>query len=350
MSTTIDNEVVVLVDGERFRFWTDITLNHPIDGIQTAEIQAPFDAEDSLFRSTFQQLSYKPFNVVINDEAFFVGTMAQVVPRLTPEASVVAAGAYSLPGVLAECTYPPDKLPLEIDKQNLHDIAATYLEPFGIAIDAQVGPGPIFKKIKPDPSRKILPFLVELAKQRNQIIGNNSVGDLVFWRAVETGLPVAVLEQGLSPLQGVTPTIKPSEYYSSITGLKTVKVRSKSSVNFTIENARLSNIDRPFIFNVPDALDGDLEGAVQSKITRMYANAVSYTLSVATWRDGKGDLWQPNTKVRVKAPNAMIYDYYDFIIKSVTLKQSRASETALLDVMVPGSFNEEKPGRMPWDE
>lgn len=350
MSTIIDNEVVVLVDGERFRFWTDISITHPIDGIQTVEIQAPFDAEDKVFRKTFQPLSYKPFNVLVNDESYFVGTMVPAVPRLTPESSVIAAGAYSLPGVLAECTPSPNSLPLEVDKQNLHEIADKYIKPYGINIDAQVEPGPIFKKIKTEPSKKILPFLVELAKQRNQIISNNNVGDLVFWRAVETGLPVAVLEQGLSPLIGVTPTIKSSEYYSSITGIKTIKPRSKSSVSFTVENNLLSNIERPYIFVVPDALDGDLETAVKSKISRMYANAVSYTLAVATWRDGKGDIWQPNTKVKVKAPNAMIYNYYDFIIRSVTLKKSKTEETALLDVMVPGSLGDDKPGKMPWEE
>ena len=76
---------------------------------------------------------------------------------------------------------------------------------------------------------------------------------------------------------------------------------------------------------------------------------MAYTCRVSTWRDPAGNLWAPNTTVTLTAPDAMIYDKYEFIIRSVTFETDRATETATLNLVLTGSFSGEIPDSLPWD-
>lgn len=340
----------MLIDGTRFRFWERISVNLAVDNIAMLELGGPFDPDNSVFTSAFKPFSFLSLNAMINDGPLFTGTISPVIPQIEPRKVQASIGAYSLPGILNECTAPGGDLPLEFKGLNLHEIGGALAGLFDINVDAKVAPGPVFKKVASNPGMKIIPFLTPLAKQRNQVMSSNEVGDLVFQQAIDGGSPVASLEQGQSPVVNVTPTFNPAEYYSEITGLKSVKVRSKRSQAFTLQNPLWdSNIIRPLIFVVPDALDGDLEAAVTSKMARMFANTIRYSLDVATWRDPQDDLWEPNTIVRLKAPGAMIYNAYDFLIKGVNLVKDAKSEKASLTLVLPGSFSTAEAAGLPWD-
>ena len=82
----------------------------------------------------------------------------------------------------------------------------------------------------------------------------------------------------------------------------------------------------------------------------MYGEAVNYISKVATWRTPGGELWTPNTTIKLTFPNAMIYNEYEFLIKSVILEESPKSETATLGLVLPVAYSGEVPKRMPWDE
>lgn len=345
------SNVTVLIDGRTLFGWTRVTITRAIDAIDTVTLEAPFDQDNLAHRNIFRPFSYKPFSIMVDDAPLITGTMVPVNPKITPEAVEVAIGAYSLPGVLSECTASAESLPLQFKDQNLHDIATELLKPFGLSIIADVSPGPPFDKVVINGEQKVLPFLADLAKQRNQVIGSTETGDLLFWRANDFGRVVAYLAQGEAPVIGITPTFDPSEYYSEVTGLKAVRPRSKRSTKFTVVNNLVPNIYRPFIFRVPNTKDVDLRDAVVAKASRMYANAIAYTIEVATWTDPDGNLWAPNTLVQLVAPGAMIYRPYNFIIRTVVFNKNPEGETTTLDVMVPGSFDVDAAvGGLPWDE
>ena len=78
----------------------------------------------------------------------------------------------------------------------------------------------------------------------------------------------------------------------------------------------------------------------------MLAGTVSYTAEVSTWRNQRGELWAPGDTVKVQAPGAMIYDAYDFLIRSITF---RRQDSATLSLVLPESFDGGTPGRMPWE-
>jgi len=341
------DEVALLIDGKRFRFWTSVQLTRSIDGMDTLDISAPFEPSLPSFKETFRPFSFKQQEVTVGGEPLFKGTMISVIPVLN-ESKTVQVSAYSTPGVLNDCTAPASAYPLEYNKQNLQAITDAVIKPFGLSAVFEAEPGPIFERVAINPGQKLLDFLADLAKQRNLIISSTARGELLFRKSVETGTPVARLRQGESPLISVTPSFNPQEYYSHITGLEPVVVGLAGEV-FTVKNGKLTNLLRPFTFQSQDSESGTLKEAVEAKAGRMFGNMVSYSVQLNTWRDPSGKLWEPNTLVSLQSDNAMIYSEYKFVIRSVEFSRDENSQTATLDLVIPGSFSGKIPETLPWD-
>lgn len=343
-----EDEVAILIDGKRFRFWDKVRITRSIDTMDTVEFGAPFDADAPGFRDTFRPFSFKTVVITVGGTPLFTGTMVAVNPVIENAQKIISVSGYSLPGVLNDCTAPASSFPLEYDNQGLRDIATTLAAPFGISVDFQADQGAVFERVASEPGKKVLAFLTELAKQRNLIISSSPRGKLVFLQSIESGQPVARLQQGIAPVLSVTPFFSPQEYYSHITGIEPVVVGLAGS-QFTVKNPRLLGVTRPLTFNAPDTLDADVKSAVEAKAGRMYGSMASYSVRVATWRDPNGNLWEPNTLIKLSAPDAMIYNEYEFVIRSVEFNRERAVETATLNLVIPGSFSGKIPEALPWD-
>lgn len=343
-----DDEVAILIDGQRFRFWDKVRITRALDSMDTVEFGAPFDADAPGFKESFRPFSFKPVAITVGGSPLFTGTMVGVSPVVENSQRVVSVSGYSLPGVLNDCTPPASSFPLEFNDQGLRDIATAIAAPFGLTVLFEADQGAVFERVACEPGKKALAFLTELAKQRNLILSSTERGELVFRQSADGGRPVARLQQGSAPLLSVTPFFSPQEYYSHITGIEPVIVGLEGS-QFTVKNPRLQGVTRPITFNAPDTLDADVKGAVEAKAGRMFGNMASYSVRVATWRDPNGDLWRPNTSVKLQAPEAMIYNEYEFVIRSVEFSRERAVETATLDLVIPGSFSGKVPESLPWD-
>lgn len=343
-----DDEVAILIDGQRFRFWDRVRVTRAIDTMDTVEFGAPFDADAPGFRETFRPFSFKTVVITVGGTPLFTGTMVAVSPAVENSQKIVSVSGYSLPGVLNDCTSPASTYPLEFDNQGLRDISAALASPFGIAVEFQADQGAVFERVASEPGKKVLAFLTELAKQRNLVIGSTTRGKLLFSQSIESGTPVARLQQGSAPVMAVTPFFSPQGYYSHITGIEPVIVGLAGS-QFTVKNPRLQGVTRPITFNAPDTLDADVKGAVEAKAGRMFGNMASYSVRVATWRDPQGNLWGPNTIVKLQAPEAMIYNEYAFVIRSVEFEREGRKETATLNLVIPGSFSGKVPESLPWE-
>ena len=348
-AATTGEEVAMLIEGVRFRFWSRVSITRSIDTMDSIEFEAPFDADDKTARDTFRPFSYKTVVITIGGEPFFKGTIINITPSISSSGSTVSVGGYSLPGVLNDCTPPASSFPLEFNGQGLREIANSMIKPFGIKLEFSVDQGAVFDRVASDPGKKVLDFLADLAKQRNLVISSTPNGALEFLQSTNGGSPIARLDQEASPVLSVSPSFSPQEYYSHITGIEPAIVGLKGS-QYTVKNERLTSVIRPHTFEVTDAISADVKSSVEAKAGRMFGNMVSYKVTVATWRDPSGNLWKPNTTVKLKAKNAMIYNEFEFVIRSVTFERDRKTEITTLSLIIPGAFSGQIPGVLPWDE
>lgn len=375
------SKVSLLIYGTRFVFWEALEITLNIDTVAAIRLSAPFDHTAPGFKKNFAPFGYAPMVVLVDESPLFTGTMMDVTPVVEPERKAIQVNGYAKCGVLAECTSPASSMPLEFNNLNLRQIAEKMAEPFKVSVTFRGDAGAAFPRVACEPDKKILDFLTELAKQRGFVISSGVDGSLLFWKSAE-GEPVARLEQGVSPMFRITPDFNPQEFYSEMTGLSEVKVgkpaakttvkprkekeddKKKATPKAPKEKAKAgeapknyssfsvkeeSNAFRPLVFKIEDAEGADVETATKAALGRMLGGMVTYTLDVPTWLDSKGDLWSPNTKIVVKAPDAMIYDFFEFEIKSVTLSTDSESQTATLSLTLPGAFSGEPPEIFPWE-
>lgn len=343
------NEVALLINGQRFRFWTDMSITLSIDAMASVEFTAPFEPESREFRDAFRPFSYAPVVVTVGGDPLFTGTMLTPTPSVTDTGVAVSVSCYARPAVLDDCTAPASAFPLEFNGQALPEIAKTLCAPFGFSVTFEGMPGPAFERVALDPKTSVLPFLAELAKQRALVMTSSPGGDLAFPSITKAGSPVAQLREGVPPLLSVAPQFAPQDYYSHVTGLESVALGGSGS-QFTVKNPHLPGVVRPKTFGGPDVEGGDIKTATESKSGRMFGNMVAYTIAVPTWRDPLGRLWAPNTTLVLEAPSAMIYRPYEFLVRRVTLTRNEDAEAAELELVLPGSFSGETPEVLPWQE
>lgn len=342
------NEVAVLIDGKRFRFWENIRITRSIDAMDTVQFSAPFDYTAPGFKETFRPFSYKKTVVTVGGIPLFTGVMVSPDPNISNDKKSISVGCYSTPGVLDDCTPPASSFPLEYNGASLSTIANALCKPFGISVEFKDSAGATFERVAIKPGQTILSFLSDLARFRNLVVSSTSTGKLIFQRSILSGQPVAVLRQGEAPLLSVSPEFKPREYYSHITGIEPTTVRNAGS-QFTASNPQLQGVLRPYTFNVENTKKADVKEAVNAKLGRMFGNMAAYSISLPTWRDPRGNLWEPNTIVSLFAPDAMIYSDYKFIIRSVEFERTGDKELAVLNLVLPGAFSGTIPEALPWD-
>jgi len=357
--------VEVRISEKAFAHWSSLEINLGLDTIDTIALSAPFEAERREFRELFRPFGFQPIDVTLDGVALFTGTLVEVTPNVTEESSTVDVAGYAIPGVLGDCSPPASALPLEWHGVGLREICELLCAHFGVDVDFGLRDNAPFGKVALDPlsekranewdkkaiHEQTLPwaFLTKLAQQRNALLTSSTRGKLKVWRAETSGTPVAQLEGGLPPLVKVTPSFSPQDYYSEITGFAPAK-RGRKGTKWTENNPRLGSSVRPHCFSCDDSEDADAPMATAAKLSRMFGNSISYMIEgLPTWRTPQGDIWRPNTFIRLKAPNAMVYDWTDLLIRNVRLSQTEEMETADLNVCLPGSFGGEVPKRFPWE-
>lgn len=339
------DNVSIEIDGKRFRFWEKVRIQKSFDTMHTVGFSGPFD--EPTMSKTFEPMSFKSLDVVVDDEFLFSGTLVNVSSSLAPQGVLITCGGYSLPGVLGDVSHSLDA-PSEFKNMDLKQIVNEVIEAYGIGVVFEGEVGPQFKKVQVSEGGNVLGFIVDLAKQRNLITSSTPGGELLFRKENTSINPVAKFDQGLPPMISLVPTLSPQAFYSHVTGIKKIRPRSKKTTSFTVKNPFLNGVYRPYKYEVSDTEVADVETAVRATAGRMFAGAASYVLTVPTWRDPLGALWQENTHVRVRAPGAMVFNRHDFLIRDVVFEKSPTNKIAMLTLVMPGAFNGEIPERVPW--
>ena len=351
------DEVSLTILGKRFRFWDGVTVKNSIDSVDTLELTAPFDALNAEFIAFFRPFEYQPVTASIGGELVFTGTLITVKPTASAKGVAVAAGAYSLPGVLVDCCAPASMFAdngeqgdsLEFENADLRSIAKNLLTPFGLTAVFIAPPGKAFEVLSMQAGEEVMPFLAKLAKQRNLVITSNAKGQVVFWQSNPGGDPVARFVEGVAgPMSTIDADFKTQSYFSHLTGISRTEVGSDGG-QYTAKNSRLPGVLRPFTFEATEAEGESIVTATKAKLGRMFGDAIAYSVELDTWRDSRGKLWAPNTTVIVEAPSVMIYKPYELLIRDVTFKRDSNGAGATLTLVLPASYSGEIPGAMPWD-
>jgi prophage tail gpP-like protein/phage tail protein X len=351
-----NDEVVILIEGDRWRWFSDVVISSFVDSFRTASFTAPFDSSNEQFKSTFKPLSFKTIQIFIGGTSVFYGYMVDIAPSMKADIKTISVSCYSFCAPLNDCTAASGSAQ-QWKGATVDDIARDLARPFGIDVPTIIQDpliplvNPVFKDVSIKFTDKILKFLVNLSSQRRLLIADTGEGELVFQKSVNVPHTAtrAELVQGVgSPMVAINPSFAPQEHYSHITGASSSDIGTKSA-NYSITSPLFDGAFRPLNFTAKDIKAGELADNVAAKVARMLGNTVTYKVELNTWRDEKGEVWEPNTTISVDAPDAMIYGSYPFMIKGVDLRVTDSLRSATLTLGLPGSFTGDIPQVFPWD-
>lgn len=339
-------ELEVRIDKTPVGTLDEFTFASSIDAIAQCSFTLPNEPET---RALLQPLGSQEVTVDVLGQRVFTGRASSPIPQNSVDRRSLDVECYSTPGILERVSPPLSAFPLEFTNANLIAIAGDLCSYHSVVVDFQAHPGALFERVDIQPSEPVLTFLSGLASQRGPVITSDAFGRLVFWESVSPGKPVGEYEKGYAPAQNVLPQFNEEQWYSSVTGKIPAKSkRGKKGEQFTVENPYATDLVRPYTFEVRDIDPGELETAVQTAAGRMFSEVFSVDLEMSTWFDGNGQLFRPNTTIRLKSPDDYIEDFYEFLISTVSLTKSAGAELATLTLVLPGAYSGEIPEVLPW--
>lgn len=340
----------IVVGGQSIGTWDDFELGRSIDAIGKAGFTVPNEPET---RAIFVPMGAAPV-VISAGPTLLTGRCESPVTANAPDVKTLNISAYSTPGIL-ERSHPPIKaFPLEWENANLLQISNALCLYHGVNCEFQTDPGPVFKRVDIQPGGPVLDFLADLSGQRGSVISSSPYGSMIFWEGVKTGNPVSDIEKGQPGVIDVRMEIDESKYYSSVTGTIPARTKRKGTkdngpgVSFTVKNPLATDQVRPFIAEFSDIDEGELETAVNALAGRIFSKVVSVEVDLAGWLNGKGQIYEPNTTIRVKSPEDYIKNSYEFLIADVALSQNAGSRACSLRLALPGAYSGDIPEVMPW--
>lgn len=348
LTINTDNKdgITIKIAGNDFEFYTGFSLTSNIGSLDTVSVDLPnFDKD--IYNETFQALSYKQASIYFGKDLFFDGIMLAPVRDTEPNSKILSLTLYPRCGVLSDCTFPVSIYPIEYNGLTLKDIAEEAARIFGIKVEFIGDPGAAFEKVAPEPTTKILDFLVGLAKQRGFLITNNVSGDLLIWKAEITD-SLAFFKEGEIPFISCSPSFSPQNYYSEITGL-TPATETKAAETYTWKNPFLKNVFRPFTAEVDDIEDSDLQASVEALAGRMFGSVAKYNLQINSLRNKDGIFFKKNKIITAIAPNSDIFIEFDFLIEqSILTRNDESADNASIDLVLPGAYTGSLPEVIPW--
>ena len=338
----VGDELEIVVDGSTVHNVDDFSLTLSIDAISKGSFVVPNETET---RQIFAPLSSPGIKIGFSGVLMMTGYCT-----CEPKGATLLISFESECASIERDNAPVSAYPLEFKDLNFQQITEHVCNPLGLTVVFADAPGTRFSRVDIEQEVKVLDFLSQLAKQRNFVSSSNADGQLVMWREVPTGLPVAQLSADRFPVFG-EPSVHINEdsYYSSVTGIVEANPRKgKRAESFTVKNPYATARNRPYNFKASDVDDGELETCVNTVAGRMFGGVFAVDVSVASWRDGVGDFWQANSTVDYADKNNFIPTDYEFLIAEVTFNASSTEKTATLKLTMPGCYGGLLPERLPW--
>ena len=329
----------LIYDGHEIKFYTKLTYTRSSDSFSTLGFVVP---NTESMRAIIKPLTFRPVTLILNGELKFSGTVVTVEPRSSTKVSQIAVSAYSIPGVLNDCTAPSSSYPLSFTGQTIKSITETLIKPFGIKLQLEASEGAPFEDVGLKTSKKILPFLIDLANQRDLLISDTVGGDLRIWRPEATGDVVAHLRGDYPPVKSITGSITGRKFYSHITGFSDPDGANDGGAK-TIKAGSFSGL-RPYSFEARDANAKQLLDATQAEVNRMYLNAVSYKVALSSWTYANGDAIAEGQFVKLTDPPNYLNEYI-MQIRSVRFNRDVKGDTSELTVSTSAQTES-----LPWEE
>lgn len=344
------DQVELLVNGKKYRGWTEIQVTKAMDAIAGAFTISLTErwVGDGVTPSQIQAwpiLNGDRCQVTIDGETIIDGYIDQFRPSFSPTDHTIEVQGRDKTSDLIDCTafHQPDQW----KNLDLLQIAKILCEPFGVSVRADVDVGTKFESIKLQQGETVFAALDRLARFKKIILSPDTAGGVLLTRAGRNRSS-SRLQQGVN-IKSASGILDTSQRYS----LYIVKGQNTSAKTDDAEleahaEARATDSDipryRPLVLMAETgATNGSaMDRAVWEANVRLGRSATA-SVVVRGWRQGlTGPLWVPNLLIPITA--SLLRLDGDMLIRQVTYRRTQSGGTeAELSLVSPQAFSPEPP-------
>ncbi len=332
-----ENKVTLSVNGVDFSWWTSASIT-----CELVNITRQFNVS---FTQDLSGTTANPFEGLprVGDAVTFkIGNDVVATGYVTTSSSSYSATGVnlSIAGAsktidLVECTMPLESAH-RFSGVTVRDVVAALAAPYGISVVDEVS---ATEKTTLDvtPTKKIKSALEEVSKQHSLILTDNAKGDLVITKAGAGGNTTDALKLGENVLTG-SRTVNGSQVYSCYTVVGQ-SANSDSNLSVTANQTKATATvegyrPREFVYlQSGDARQSAMQARAQLLRNHALGASETFTYTVQGWRQSNGELWRPNTLVRVV--DSIFGVDQVLLIDQVTLTKGDGGTTATLRCIHP---------------
>jgi prophage tail gpP-like protein len=328
--------------------------------------------------------TYPKARVFIDNELQITGYMYNPQPSLRTDGQRLDFVGASKTADAIDSTAKPPYFSKDAD---LKTRASDLLSPLSLKaeFEADAG-GPFPDGMTIGPTERIFSHLLKYASQRGILIANTPRGNMLFWKAITSGEPVASITENPDFSAATSATEYAASYdgrllYSTYRAIRdtpdtsdALKAIFGSFGDEPIKNAISTDTNIPksrfLTLRADETTGGDLQKAVDWARSAIYAEALTQTINVPGWRiPGKKEsavsvpsvsdlfsaasggstspIWEVNTLVSVTSPTLMLPNGYIFLIKEVEFLLDNGAQSTNLSLVPPQVYSGD-PIDYPW--
>lgn len=339
----MSSPIALRVNGEEYSDWLSAEVSFSLDdGASTFQLTVSERWQNYFFRR-WQQWKIQAGSAV---EVFIHGTLVLTgyvdvhEATLGPEDHTVSIGGRSKSGDLVDSSVMHEG-GFRWTGANIGDICKEVCEPFGIDVNDSVGL-PSIATFQIDAGTTAWEVLQRMAEKTGALVVPQPGGGISFERTSTKALPFA-----LNCPQGITVRNDLSERFSEISvrgqahGFDFDALAAAQTAGDALDNAIARY--RPRIL----AAMGETDGATAQQVAewtkaRAVGDSLSVSVNLPTFQDPDGNIWWPNTLVRVQSQPLNIDR--ELLISSVRFSVSEGGTECSLEFKHPASYTPKPTG------
>lgn len=339
-------DVALVVDGQEWRGWTEVTVERYIDALAGAfrlqlTTRWPGISEPRPIAPGLDA------QITIGGEAVITGRLRDVQPAYDRQSNGVAVTGADLTQRLVDFSAMPN----QYSGLGLSELIGRIVAPFGITVIASASLGEPVARFVVEDGETAFDAIERACRLRGVLPLTNAAGQLVLARAGETAATAAVRGGWGGNVEAArgqfTDRDRASEYIVKAQRPRRDTDDDESSAAHIVGTALDETVVgyAPLIIIANDPLD-QAEALARAQwersIRRGRARRVTVTLS--GWRDADGKLWQVNTRVPYR--DDILGIDAELLVAGVQLQRSDQGTTAILELADPAAFTPDPTGEI----
>lgn len=333
--------IIKVKDHYRIDFFNELTFTLRYNSVASSySFKMYFDPKNENHVELLKPGHYHVMSIEHNGELLMTGSILNQTFSHKSIKQLSSVSGYSLPGVLEDCTIPPNLYPLQSDGQTLREIAQKLIGffPFGMKIDPLVASrmNEVYIKTTASESESIKSYLSSLAAQKNIILSHTPEGDLLFTQAKTDQKPFFHFEGGMSNIE-MDLSFNGQGMHRDITVMKQADKDGGNAGQTTTRNPFVPFTRRPNVKIQNSGNDIDTVKAAQNALGTELKNIV-LTIKTNFW-EINGKTLIPNTTLTARSDELFMFGKVKWFVESVTFSGNEKQNTAVMKCVLPEVYN-----------